>query len=197
VDLPDVSLTGPAPAPCPGIRRPRPAAVPANDLGRGGARPDGPAAPVDGRDDAPVDGPVDDRPDGPGDAFAFSLPGVLAVRDPGVPGLPASVRAWLTLRHWATLCGQSARKAATNPRGPYHAQPESLAAHDAYRRSRAWIPAGHEGRILGPAGGAYHHTIARAGLIAGYSLAWVFARPLRLFIAVVVIGGIVLGSWLG
>ena len=115
---------------------------------------------------------------------------------PAGPRLALAVRAWLTIRHWASLWWQSAERALTNPRGPWHAQPESLAGHDAYRRSRAWIPPGQDGKILGPAGGAYHRTLGNAGMTAGYSLAWIFARPMRLAITAAALG-IVLGFWLG
>jgi hypothetical protein len=113
------------------------------------------------------------------------------------PRRSVSRRAWVMLAHWASGGWHSACRTVTNPRGPYHAQPESLAAHDAYRRSRAWVPPGHEGRVLGPLGGFYHHTFARFGLATGYLWAWLWARPLRLFLAVVVIGGIYLGFQLG
>jgi hypothetical protein len=105
------------------------------------------------------------------------------------------MRAWLTARHWGAAWSKAAGRAITNPRGPYHAQPESLAGHAAYRRSRAWVPPGHEGKILGPCGAAYHRA-ATAGMAAGYSLAWVFARPARLLIFCAVLGT-VLGFWLG
>jgi hypothetical protein len=106
-----------------------------------------------------------------------------------------AMRAWLTARHWGAAWWESAERAITNPRGPYHAQPESLAGHAAYRRSRAWVPPGHEGKILGPCGAAYHRA-ATAGMAAGYLLAWIFARPARLLIFLAVLGT-VLGFWLG
>lgn len=114
---------------------------------------------------------------------------------PAGPRLAAVLRAWLTARHWAAMWWEPAERFITNPRGPYHAQPESLADHAAYRRSRAWVPPGHEGKILGPCGAAYHRA-ATAGMAAGYSLAWIFARPARLLIFLAVLGT-VLGFWLG
>lgn len=113
------------------------------------------------------------------------------------PSGPRPGPARLTVAHWAAAWWQSVLRTAASPRGPYHAQPESLAAHDAYRRSRAWIPPGHEGAILGPAGDAYHHTLARFGLATGYLWAWLWGRPLRLTITAAVIGGIYLGFRLG
>lgn len=183
MELPYVTLE--APPLCPGTRHAPP-------------RGDGPAYPwtdaepprTDARTDGPVDGPVDAETDGPR--------GVLAViPDVSLPQPGAARLAWLTAAHWAARLWQSACSAATNPRGPWDASPESLAAHDAYRRSRAWVPPGHEGKFLGPAGDAYHHTLARFGMAAGYALAWVFARPLRLVITAAVTGGIALGFWLG
>jgi hypothetical protein len=188
--LPDVSLN--IPAPCQGDLAGHPAPPP---LRRAPARPaDGPARgdarPAPG--DAPADGRGDARHDAPGDARR----GVLVVPDslPAAPGVPWWLPAWITARHWGAAWWQSAERAITNPRGPYHAQPESLAAHAAYRRSRAWVPPGHDGRILGPLGGAYHRA-ATAGMAAGYGLAWIFARPARLLIFLAVLGT-VLGFWL-
>jgi hypothetical protein len=184
MDLPIVSLD-PA-ALCPGTAHP-----PAGGAPHAGRQP----APGDARYDARTDG----RPDGPGDGRADAQRGgVLVVPDHTDPFRPPlGWRSWITVRHWALQWWRSARKAATNPRGPYHAQPESLAAHDAYRRVRAWIPAGHEGKILGPAGDAYHLTFAKFGMATGYWLAWTFARPMRLLITVAVLGGIALGFWIG
>jgi len=126
------------------------------------------------------------RPGSPGGELPAALLG---------PRLPAPARARITVAHWAARWWQSVLAAAANPRGPYHAQPESLAAHDEYRRSRAWVPPGHEGRFLGPAGGAYHHTLARFGLASGYWWAWTWARPMRLVLTAAVLGA-VLVSWL-
>jgi hypothetical protein len=194
--LPDVSLN--IPAPCPGdlARRPAPPAPcrqaparPADGPARGDARP----APGDTPADAAGDARGDARHDAGGDARR----GVLVVPDrlPAAPRVPWWLRGWLTGRHWGAAWWQSAERAITNPRGPYHAQPESLADHAAYRRSRAWVPPGHEGKIIGPAGAGYHR-VATAGMAAGYCLAWIFARPARLLIVCAVLGT-VLGFWLG
>ena len=176
MDLPQVSLNG---APCQGSGH---LPVP--------SRPQitAPAPPSERA--APPPQPPADTPAAPGHE---DVPAVVLVGGHLAPG----ERAWLTLRHWAQTWWRQAVKTATNPRGPYHAQPESLAQHDAYRRSRAWIPDGHEGKLLGPAGDAYHHSLAVFGLVTGYAWAWVWARPLRLAIAAALIGGIVLGFWLG
>lgn len=191
--LPDVSLN--IPAPCPGDLAGHP--VPPAPYRRPPARPaDSPARsdawPVPG--DTPPDAHSDARHDARGDAHR----GVLVVPDslPAAPRVPWWLRAWLTGRHWGAAWWQSAERLITSPRGPWHAQPESLADHDAYRRSRAWVPPGHPGRILGPSGGAYHRTLGNFGMTAGYSLAWIFARPMRLVITAAVLG-VVLGFWLG
>lgn len=192
MDLPVVSLSlgtlppAPPPAPCPGRHADGP------------ARGDAPAdARTDGPGDAPADGPgdarADARADGAGDAPGAAL---AVVPDPGMPRPGPARVAWLTAVHWAAAWWAAACRAVVNPRGPYHAQPESLAAHDAYRRSRSWVPAGQSGRVLGPAGAAYHHTLARFGLATGYAWAWVWARPMRLLITAAVLGT-VLGFWLG
>lgn len=137
---------------------------------------------------------------------ALAQPGEPADAPPPAPATPAGVpsveldgtclapgqRALLALRHWAHQWWAAAGKAAKNPRGPYHAQPESLAMHDAYRRSRAWVPPGQDGKLLGPAGDAYHLTFARFGLVTGYGWAWVWARPLRLFLAAATVATVVL-----
>jgi hypothetical protein len=101
------------------------------------------------------------------------------------------------LCHWAAQWWASTSATITNPRGPWHAQPESLAAHDSYRRARAWVPPGQPGKVIGPAGNAYHLSGARFGLITGYAWAWLWARPIRISVAAVVAGAIVLGFWLG
>jgi len=200
MDLPEVSL-GSKPAPC---RRTHAAPVTAPRIvttdGRGDATGD---ARTDGRGDGAGDG---GRPAGPvltlsPDALATPTPAQPAPGNLPVVVLaaprPLHARLWLILRHWATRWWQSAAKAVANPRGPYHAHPESLADHDAYRRSRAWVPPGHDGKFLGPAGAVYHHSAARFGLVTGYGWAWLWARPLRITIAAVVLGGIWLGFWLG
>ncbi len=196
LNLPHVSLDDPAPC-----RRPAPPSdgTAARSDGPGDARSDGPG---DGRSDGGRDGGGDG---GAGDPLVVTFrPGAPAGPDSGgnLPAvalaspLPAAARAWITVAHWAGGWWRSLLAAAANPRGPYHAQPESLAAHDAYRRSRAWVPPGHEGRFLGPAGGAYHLTFARFGMVTGYLWAWIWARPARLFLTLAVLG-VVLGFWLG
>jgi hypothetical protein len=176
MELPEVRLT-PEPPPCPGPAGPAPViTITAAALAPADAAGDALPAPADGAGD----GPGDARTDGAADA-----------------PVPPAAGAWLTLAHWAGLWWRGASRTITNPRGPWHAQPESLAAHDEYRRSRAWVPAGNDGKIIGPAGAAYHLSAARFGLITGYAWAWLWARPLRITIAAVVAGGIVLGFWLG
>ena len=206
MDLPHVSLD-PVAVPCPPRRL---AAVSLRADGPGDGRTDSPG---DGKHDGPGDGKADGPGDGRRDAGAAAEGPVLMFSpvapsggepaSPGLPGVvlgprrPPAARVLGTLAHWADRWWQAALRAVANPRGPYYARPESLAAHDEYRRSRAWVPPGQEGRFLGPLGGAYHHTAGRAGLATGYLWAWIWARPLRLFIAVVITGGIFLGFWLG
>lgn len=214
MELPHVSLDSapPLPSSCPPEPHPTPAAR------IDALRVDGPAdgradAPGDARIDGGADGSADGRGDGP--AAQEALSGAVVMYRPagsdGGPGpagggLPpvmlgprrsAAQRVLDMLSHWARRACQSALQTVTNPRGPYHAQPESLAAHDEYRRSRAWVPDGHEGRFLGPLGGFYHHTLGRAGMASGYLWAWLWARPLRIFLAAVVVGGIYLGFQFG
>jgi hypothetical protein len=100
-------------------------------------------------------------------------------------------------RHWLSLTLDSARAIGTSPSGPWHARPESLAQHAAYAQSRAWVPPGQDGAVLGPAGAAYHVLVATPVMFACYLLAWVAGRPMRLFIAAALCGGIALGFWLG
>ncbi len=111
--------------------------------------------------------------------------------------LALTEHAAVTARHWARQWWAGAVKAVTKPGGAYHAQPESFAMHDAYRRSRAWVPEGHDGSLIGPAGGAYHLTAAKFGLATGYAWAWIWARPLRLLIAAAILAGVVLGFRFG
>jgi hypothetical protein len=180
MELPEVSLA-PAPPPCPGPAAGPGTAAPVITITAAAIAPaDAPGDAQPPRTDGPGDGAGDARTDGPGDA-----------------GVTAGGGAWVTLAHWAGLWWRAASKTVTNPRGPWHAQPESLAAHDEYRRSRAWVPAGSDGKIIGPAGNAYHLTGARFGLMTGYAWAWLWARPLRITIAAVVAGGVVLAFWLG
>jgi len=200
MDLPKVSL-GTEPAPC---RRTHPAPVTAHHAvsgdAQGDARGDGTG---DGRGDGTGDG---GRPVGP---VLTLRPQTLTVPPPAQPApgnlpvvvlterRPMHARGRLMVQHWAMRGWQSAARTVANPRGPYHAQPESLAGHDAYRRSRAWVPPGHDGKLLGPAGAGYHMTFAKFGMTTGYGWAWLWARPLRITIAAAVVAGIVLGFWLG
>jgi hypothetical protein len=194
VDLPEVTLN-PGPG-CPGPAQPV-IVVTAAEISAVNRVPV-PADGTDGRVDGPVDGAGDGRTDGAGDgAPALPVPAALpAVVLAGQMAGPA-VRAWLTLCHWAAQWRASTAAAIKNPRGPWHAQPESLAAHDAYRRARAWVPPGQPGKVIGPAGNAYHLSGARFGMVTGYAWAWLWARPLRISIAAAVVGAIVLGFWLG
>jgi hypothetical protein len=194
MELPEVSL-GASRTECPGAAQPI-VIVPPDAM---------PGAAADATTDAASDG-TDARVDAPGDAAADAevtpprsaghSPGALAVLPAGTADAAAGAL-WLALTHWASQCWRGARKTITNPRGPWHSSPESLAAHDAYRRSRAWVPPGQQGRLIGPAGNAYHLTGARFGLVTGYAWAWLWARPLRITIAAAIAGAVFLGFWLG
>lgn len=157
------------------------------------------APPCDGasrHDHRPADAPCDGAADGSGDA----KPGrALALVPPAddLPETTLTIGAGVSAAHWAALCWESLGKKVTNPRGPWHSQPESMADHARYVKSRAWVPAASDGKFAGPAGAWYHRTIGRGGLLAGYLLAWTFGRPVRLAGAVVIIGGIWLGFQFG
>jgi hypothetical protein len=149
------------------------------------------------RHDAPPDGWHDTPPDGAPDGDPGAA---LALPDADVPdGVVLKIGGGTVALHLAAMCWQTARKTVTNPRGPWHASPESLAVHDAYRKSRAWVPCcepcrnaaracTHHGKYSGPAGNCYHLTVGRLGVTAGYLLAWLFARPIRLGGAAAFIG---------
>lgn len=201
MELPQVSLdpgqpgtghlTGPAGTRPHSVQAwPRPGSVSPGADTRGDGR-------TDARGDARGDGPGDGRADaraaaGPVLVFSPEMPAAVL----GPPRSPAQ-RTLTFLAHWAGQCWHSIRQAVTNPRGPYHASPGSLADLDDYRRSRAWVPPGHEGRYLGPLGGAWCHTFARAGVATGLAWAWLWSRFTHVFIAGVVLGAILLGFWLG
>jgi len=195
MELPSVSLHT---APASPLRVPGPSPVDA----RGDGRID---APGDGRVDAPGDGRADVRGDtrqdaAPAAGALLMFPAAATGGNAGAPVItlsprrPAAARALDTITHWAALWWAAVCRAAANPRGLYHAHPESLAEHDAYRRARGWVPAGHAGRVTGPAGAVYAHTFGRAGLATGYLWAWLWARPMRLLIGLAVVTVIYLAS---
>lgn len=180
------------------VQRP---SAPAAGAPRPAGSPGAGDAPADGSADAPADGPADAAADAPADS---AVDGARVLVLPDAPlriRPPAWMRIWLTGCHWAVIAAAGAARAIRRPGGPWHASPESMAGHDTYRRTRAWIPhddKGHQigGGILGPAGAAYHWTLGSLGMLIGYGIAWTFARPMRLAIAAIIIG-IPLGIWLG
>jgi len=200
MNLPDVDLSQPGEPP----RCPAPAPAPAMITITMPPAAPAPAAP------APADAHTDAAGDAQGDAAGDARTDAGVTPGAGlVPAgeLPAAMlagaelapwqRAWLTVAHWAGQCWRHICALTTNPRGPWHAQPESLADHDAYRKSRAWIPPGQAGKVIGPAGNAYHLTFGNFGEITGYAWAWLWARPLRISIAAVICGAVAIGFWLG
>lgn len=110
---------------------------------------------------------------------------------PGEGGLPGAElagdrmtrgeRASMAIGFWGRQALKGTVSRITKPGGVYHSQPESLAQHDEYAKSKAWVPDGYDGKWLGPFGMAYHFTFAKFGMATGYAWAWVWARPLRFF----------------
>lgn len=94
-------------------------------------------------------------------------------------------RSWRLARHWAASAREEAMRSGGLAHGLIHGRPESLAAQHAYVKSRAWVPDGHDGPLLPGLGAVYGHTLGRAGMCLGYAVAWVFARPMRLALVVV------------
>ncbi len=132
-----------------------------------------------------------------------SQPALPALAGEGTPaGLPATGLdgqrvtyaglIWQAALHWLRQVKASLKKAKDNKRGPYHARPPSLAMQNAYRKSRAWVPEGMDGKFLGPAGDIYHRTLGNFGVATGNAWAAMWSRPL----AVAIAGAAVLIVWL-
>ena len=67
--------------------------------------------------------------------------------------------------------------------GLLNAKPPSVQEQCDYAKSRAWVPAAHDGGIAETLGVAYHALIGRPGVALGNLIAGISARPLRFLIA--------------
>jgi hypothetical protein len=112
-----------------------------------------------------------------------------------LPGRQMTVteRATSALRHWWTLAVASCRATFTKPGTVYTDQPPSIAHHVAYYRAAPWVPEGHRDRsLLVVQGRAYGFSLGLLLVALGYSIAWIGARQLRLYIACLLVGVVVL-----
>jgi len=137
----------------------------------------------DGAGDAPADGAGDAEPDGPGDA-------------PTLPGLnvgPAE-RAAVLARHWQLMITESARRSMDRPGSVLTDPPPSIGHIAAYYRAAPWVPAHHESGALRAAGRAYGYAVALPVVAALYSLAWLFARPVRIGVVLLIVGAVTLAA---
>ena len=73
-------------------------------------------------------------------------------------------------------------------RGLLDAQPGSVQDQRDYAKSRAWVPAGHDGGIAEWCGVIYHALIGRPAVAFFNACSAIFARPLRLALAVLILG---------
>ena len=71
--------------------------------------------------------------------------------------------------------------------GLINAKPPSVGEQHAYSASRAWVPPGHDNGIAEKAGVLYHLLIGRPGVALGNTISALAARPLRFFLAMLVI----------
>jgi hypothetical protein len=71
--------------------------------------------------------------------------------------------------------------------GLFNAKPPSVAEQHAYSASRAWVPPGHDNGIAEKAGVIYHLLVGRPGVALGNTISALAARPLRFFLALLVI----------
>jgi len=96
-------------------------------------------------------------------------------------------RASLAARHWATVAADGAGRLWLNPGRIlyvlWHGQPESLAGHRVYVKSRAWVPPDLDGKaasFITGAGIVYHLLIARPLKTVCLIVSGAAERPLRL-----------------
>lgn len=142
---------------------------------------------VDASVDAAVDAPVDASADTEADA---------SVDTPQMPGLtvtPQDVVA-VTLRHWAGMVTASARKSMSQPGTVLTDEPPSIAHIAAYYRASAWVPDHHEAEWLRAAGRAYGYAVGIPVVAFLYGLAWLFARPVRIGLVLLVAGAVTIAA---
>lgn len=159
--------------------------VPPADDGPGADAADAPA--IDAKADATVDARVDAEPDASADASTDT---------PKMPGLavtPQDVVA-VTLRHWAGMVTASARKSMSQPGTVLTDEPPSIAHIAAYYRASAWVPDHHEAEWLRAAGRAYGYCVGIPAVAFLYGLAWLFARPVRIGLVLLVAGAVTIAA---
>ena len=141
---------------------------------------------------------------------------------PGPPGNPEAVtgsaadalpvpltlaeRARLAVAGWAATAASAVRQLWLHPdrvlHSLWHPEPETMAEHRAYIRSRAWVPPGLDGRpaaVIAWAGIVYHILIGhplkasmKAAVKAAQNIDRAAERPLRIFMFAVFISALVL-----
>jgi hypothetical protein len=96
------------------------------------------------------------------------------------------------VRHLAGMTAENLGRPGGLGHGIIRGHPSSAGQHLGYVRSRAWVPEGLEGGAVSKAGAVYGYTIGLAGVLIGNCITWTFERPLRLFLACLVVGVAVL-----
>lgn len=151
---------------------------------------------------SPATNPESAATNGPGGTATNSGAETAADPAPEVAGDPAAVpelesvgrpmtageKAARLARHWAASVREDAMRPGELLHAAYHGKPESVAEIHAYALSRAWVPEDYEGSLVLFLGAVYSHTVAKGGVALGGSIAWVFARALRLTVFAFVCG---------
>jgi len=130
-----------------------------------------PATPEPATDEAP-------RP-----ATATPGPGTDLVPVPARP-LTLSQKAAVNVAHWAQRSQQTGGLVDS-----IIGDPVSLRRHIRYTKDREWLPDGHPGGFIGPAGQVQGFTIGLLLVAAGNALTWMGHKSLH-FWSVVVFGGL-------
>ena len=122
--------------------------------------------------------------------------GTLAQREPAAPVLAggrmsAAEQVLDMLRATVTLTLRQAKVMSRREGGLIHgllaAKPPSVEEQCKYAAERHWVPAGHDGGVAEKAGVIYHVLIGRPGVTVGNAISGVCARPLRFFLALLII----------
>jgi hypothetical protein len=126
-----------------------------------------------------------------GDTMAGTAPIPVSVPDAGIVPLSPAERARLTLAGWAGIAGRIWAPFARALHSLLHPEPETMAGHRAYIRSRAWVPPELNGKpaaVIAWAGIVYHVLIGHPLIAAmkavrktAENIEVAAVRPLRLF----------------
>lgn len=141
-------------------------------------------APADGPADAPGDAPADGAGDGEADGHAVTLGLSVSAADRGA----------VLARHWLRMITESARKSAGRPGSVLTDAPPSIAHIAAYYAAAPWVPDNSESGLLTAAGRAYGYAIGLPLVALFYCLAWLAARPVRLGLALLITGAVIVAA---